>query len=268
MTTSLTARFAVAFLVAGLTFGATAQEGAGEAALPSMSEQASYGIGYQIGANMHQQQLEVDLDAILEGFRAGVTGAEPRFEAAELQKALEDFQKEFAAAQQAKAEAAAAAAVTAGESFRAENAQREGVTVLPSGLQLEILEAGTGAQPTDADQVVVHYKGTLPDGTVFDSSYDRGQPATFPVTGVIAGFSEGLRTMQAGGKYRLVIPPDIGYGERGAGPIPANSTLVFEVELVDVVSAEAPAAEAPAEEEEAPAETPEEGTGDEGPGEG
>lgn len=122
-----------------------------------------------------------------------------------------------------------------GATFRAENAQREGVVTLPSGLQYEVLAEGDGASPGPTDRVVTHYHGTLIDGTVFDSSVERGQPATFPVNGVIAGWTEALQLMQVGDKWRLVLPPELAYGERGAGArIGPGATLVFEVELLEV----------------------------------
>ena len=122
----------------------------------------------------------------------------------------------------------------AAENFLAENGKREEVTTTESGLQYEVLEEGDGAQPTREDQVTVHYKGELLDGTVFDSSYDRGEPATFPLNRVIPGWTEGLQLMQVGAKYRFYIPPELGYGARDTGTIPPNSTLIFQVELLSI----------------------------------
>ena len=121
-----------------------------------------------------------------------------------------------------------------GEEFLASNGAREEVVTLPSGLQYEVLTDAEGPKPLATDQVTTHYKGTLIDGTVFDSSYDRGQPATFPLNGVIAGWTEALQLMSVGAKWRLVIPPQLAYGDRAQGPIPGNSTLIFDVELLEI----------------------------------
>ena len=124
--------------------------------------------------------------------------------------------------------------IAAGEAFLEQNAKRDGVVTLPSGLQYEVLVAAEGPTPEATDQVTTHYRGTLIDGTQFDSSYDRGQPATFPLNGVIAGWTEALQLMSPGAKWRLYIPPELAYGERDQGPIPANSTLIFDVELLEI----------------------------------
>jgi FKBP-type peptidyl-prolyl cis-trans isomerase FkpA len=147
------------------------------------------------------------------------------------------------AAQTAKMEEESAAAIEAGLAYLAENAQKEGVTVTESGLQYEVIEAGEGASPQATDTVTVHYKGTLIDGTEFDSSYGRGEPTSFPLNRVISGWTEGLQLMQEGAKYRFVIPSELAYGARGQGAITPNSTLIFEVELLEVAGAEATATE-------------------------
>lgn len=136
---------------------------------------------------------------------------------------------------QAEAQAKADAAATEGRSFLAENAKREGIAVLESGLQYEVLQAGEGAKPSRESTVRTHYHGTLIDGTVFDSSYDRGQPAEFPVGGVIAGWTEALQLMATGSKWRLYVPSELAYGGQAVGSIPAHSVLVFDVELLDIL---------------------------------
>ncbi len=136
---------------------------------------------------------------------------------------------------QAEAQQKAEAAAAEGRAFLAENAKRDGVVVLESGLQYEVLSAGDGAKPTREDSVRTHYHGTLIDGSVFDSSYQRGQPAEFPVGGVIAGWTEALQLMNAGSKWRLYVPSELAYGAQGVGSIPPHSTLVFDVELLDVL---------------------------------
>lgn len=234
---------ALAFAMSGLGSAACAQESGEAAEQPAVDqEKASYGFGYQMGSNMHQQEVSIDLEAMIAGLRAGMSGEDPKYTEEEMQAALQAMQQAMMAQQQAKAAVEAEANMKAGQEFLAENAQREGVETLPSGLQVEVIEEGEGASPTAADRVKVHYKGTLVDGTVFDSSYDRGQPATFGVGQVIPGFSEGLQRMKPGAEYKLYIPADIAYGAQGRPGLPPNSTLIFEVELLEVVPATAPAA--------------------------
>lgn len=228
-----------------------------EAAEPAPGESrtvASYALGFQIGGNFATERVDLDLDAFISGLRAATAGQDATYTPEQMQQAVAAFQQEVAAAQQARIAAEGAANLAAGEAFLAENAQREGVTVLDSGLQIERLAEGTGDTPDTTDQVSVHYTGTLVDGTVFDSSRERGQPATFPLNGVIPGFSEGLRQLKEGGRAKLYIPPSIGYGERGGGPIPPNATLIFDVELLDVI--DTAAAPEPGEDP-APADQPE-----------
>jgi FKBP-type peptidyl-prolyl cis-trans isomerase len=210
--------------------GETAAAGEG-----SDREKASYAIGLNMGRNFSSQEVDVDLDALISGLRAGLSEADPAYTDEELQAAMQAFQQQVMAEQEARRARQATENVAAGEAFLTENAAREGVQVTESGLHFEVVEPGTGESPSAEDSVQVHYKGALIDGTVFDSSYERGQPATFPLAGVIPGFREGIQMMQVGGKYKLYIPPALGYGERGAGTeIPPNSTLVFEIELLDV----------------------------------
>lgn len=232
-------------LLFGLASVACAQDDAGQAeteaetteagAMDTNREKASYAIGLNMGRNFATQDVDVDADLLIRGLRDGLAEAEPALPDEELQAAMQAFQQEVMAAQQALREEQAAANIEEAQQFLEENKQKEGVQVTESGLQYQVLEEGSGASPTADDTVVVHYKGMVPDGTVFDSSYDRGQPATFPLAGVIPGFREGIQLMQVGGKYKLFIPPELGYGERGAGQdIPPNSALIFEIELVGV----------------------------------
>lgn len=238
---TLIASFVLALVLGlGLTGIACAQDDGGEApTLETDKQKASYAIGHNLGSNFQSQGVDVDLDVLIAGLEAGLAGEEPPLPQEELQAAVQALQQEVMAAQQAKAQAEAEENKAAGEAFLSENAEKEGVQVTDSGLQYEVLEEGDGDSPGADDRVQVHYVGTLIDGTQFDSSRDRGQPATFPVSGVIPGFSEGLQLMQVGSKYKFYIPADIGYGERSSGPIPANSTLIFEVELLDVLEGEA-----------------------------
>ncbi|MFI7857901.1 FKBP-type peptidyl-prolyl cis-trans isomerase [Pseudomonas promysalinigenes] len=192
----------------------------------------SYGIGRQLGGQLRDNPPPgVSLEAILAGLTDAFNGADSRVSEADLSASFKVIREVMQAEAAAKAEAAAAA----GKQFLVENAKRDGVTTLASGLQFEVLTAGDGAKPTRESNVRTHYHGTLIDGTVFDSSYDRGQPAEFPVGGVIAGWTEALQLMNAGSKWRLYVPSELAYGAQGVGGIPPHSTLVFDVELLDVL---------------------------------
>lgn len=199
--------------------------------LDSDRQKASYSIGYSMAANVRREFGE-DMD--LPAFRAGIAdqlgGSESQVSDADANAALQAL----VAARQAAQQEQASENISVGREFLAENGQREGVVTLPSGLQYEVITAAEGDKPAATDQVTTHYRGTLIDGTQFDSSYDRGQPATFPLNGVIAGWTEALQLMSPGAKWRLFIPPELAYGERAQGPIPANSTLIFEVELLEI----------------------------------
>jgi FKBP-type peptidyl-prolyl cis-trans isomerase FklB len=203
---------------------------------PKMDQNSSmsYALGYQLGRDL--TGTEVRDDALLQGIKDGQAGAAARLNPEEMQAALTALETRIND-QQAKAQAEAAQkAAAAGAAFLADNARREGVKTTASGLQYKVTTPGTGRTPTVNDSVTVHYRGTLVDGTEFDSSYKRGEPATFPVGGVIAGWTEALQLMKEGAKYQLVIPPALAYGDRG--PL-AGQVLVFDVELLGV-SAGAP----------------------------
>jgi FKBP-type peptidyl-prolyl cis-trans isomerase FklB len=192
----------------------------------------SYGIGRQLGGQLSDNPPPgVSLEAIIAGVTDAFLGQPSRVSEAEMSASFKVIRDVMQAAAEAKAEAAAGA----GLAFLAENAARDGITVLASGLQYEVLNTGAGAMPTHEDTIRAHYHGTLIDGTVFDSSYDRGQPAEFPVGGVIAGWTEALQLMNAGSKWRLYVPSELAYGEQGVGSIPPHSVLVFDVELLDVL---------------------------------
>lgn len=199
--------------------------------LSSDKQKASYSIGYSMAANVRREfGDDMDLAAFQAGIADQLGGSDSQIGDAEANAALQALVESRQAAQQAKA----SENITVGKEFLAENGQREGVVTLPSGLQYEVLTAAEGEKPSAADRVTTHYRGTLIDGTQFDSSYDRGQPATFPLNGVIAGWTEALQLMSPGAKWRLFIPPELAYGERAQGPIPANSTLIFDVELIEI----------------------------------
>lgn len=231
--------FAIALCLGFASIACAQDEGAAAEAAgekpDSLSERAGYAIGVNMGKNMNQQNVDIDVEAMIQGIRDGLSGAEPRLTDEEMQAAITEFQQAMVAQQQAEMEKALAENKAAGDAFREENAAREGVQTTESGLQYEVLTEGSGPKPTASDRVSVHYRGTLVDGTQFDSSYDRGQPATFPVTGVIQGWQEILQLMPVGSKWKVVIPPELAYGERGSPPkIEPGSTLVFEVELLGI----------------------------------
>lgn len=199
----------------------------------TVEQKASYGIGLQMGQQLAGSGLEgLDVASIAEGIATALAGEMPAIEVDDINNALQTLHGK---AQQAREEASKEAA-SAGEAFLKANAERAEVTVLESGLQYEVMTEGTGEIPTSDKTVRVHYHGQLTDGTVFDSSVSRGQPAEFPVTGVIAGWVEALQLMPVGSKWKLAIPQNLAYGEQGAGAaIPPFAALVFEVELLDIL---------------------------------
>lgn len=199
----------------------------------SVEQQASYGIGRQMGEQLAANPFEgLDVAAVQAGLADAIQGKESAVSMQDLQIAFTEINRRLQQAQ----EAAAAAATAEGDAFLAENAKREGVFTTNSGLQYEIIAEGNGAKPALSDTVRTHYHGSFINGDVFDSSVVRGEPAEFPVSGVIAGWTEALQMMPAGSKWKLYVPHHLAYGERGAGAsIPPYSTLVFEVELLDVL---------------------------------
>ena len=208
---------------------AEAPEATAMTTLTTDEQRYSYGVGVLLGERV-KQFGEIDFDLVFEAMQAQYEDQEVLMNFEEAQAAITGhLEKEFAA----KTEVAKAT----GEAFLAENAGKEGVQVTESGLQYSVITAGAGANPTAADTVTVHYRGTLIDGTEFDSSYARGEPATFPLGNVIPGWTEGLQLMKVGSKYKLFIPQNLGYGERGAGgSIGPYETLIFEVELLEINS--------------------------------
>lgn len=233
--------FAVMVLCLGAAPIARAQDETAQPAealpegLQSLPQRAGYAIGFNMGTNMLQQEVDIDLEAMIRGLRDGLGDAAAALTDEQLQATMQEFQQQMVAKQQEMQEMALSENKAAGDAFREDNAAKEGVQTTESGIQYEVLEAGEGAKPTASDQVTVHYKGTLVDGTQFDSSYERGQPATFQVGGVVKGWQEVLQMMPAGSKWRVVIPPDLAYGDRGSPPrIGPGSTLVFEIELLSI----------------------------------
>ncbi|WP_303720262.1 FKBP-type peptidyl-prolyl cis-trans isomerase [Malonomonas rubra] len=200
-------------------------------------EKLGYAIGMNIGMNMNQQNVDADPAQIGAGLMAAMKGEETVLSQEEMAQILSAYQQEMQMKQMAEATAAAEENAKSAEAFLVENGKKEGVKTLASGLQYKVLTEGSGASPSPESMVEVHYKGTLIDGTEFDSSYKRGEPASFPVGGVIPGWTEALQLMKEGDKWELAIPPELAYGERGAPPvIPPNAALVFEVELLKVAN--------------------------------
>ena len=216
---------------------ASAAAPAEKVTLDSPAKQLSYVIGYQVARNVSerlaQQGVDLDLSAFDVGLRDGLSQAQPQITDEELRAAIQKLQgaRTPASSDEAKQN------LEAGRKFLAENANQENVVVLASGLQYTVLTPGTGARPKPGATVMVHYRGTLLDGKVFDSSVDRGEPAKFTTDGVIPGFREALTNMREGAKWRIFIPSALAYGERGAGgAIGPNQTLIFELELIEVLS--------------------------------
>ncbi len=221
-------------VVLGITLAAGSCLAADPVSLQDKKDKVSYSIGYQVGGDFKKQEIGINPEILVQGIRDAMAGTEPQMTPEEMRSTLVELQKTMVEAQKKKMQEAADKNLAAGEEFLAANGQKEGVVVLPSGLQYEIIEPGSGPSPAATDFVEVNYRGTLIDGTQFDSSYDRGKPATFRVDGVIPGWTEALQLMHPGSKWRLFIPPDLAYGARQAGPIPPNSALIFEVELLDI----------------------------------
>jgi FKBP-type peptidyl-prolyl cis-trans isomerase len=201
----------------------------------SLEDKAGYIIGLNLGNNLRQQEIPVTADQIIKGLRDGLGNTKAQLTDQEIQGAMSQFQQQIAAKQQEKMKSLSDKNKKEGDAFLAANKAKPGVKTTASGLQYEVIKEGTGPTPKPSDKVTVNYKGTLLDGKVFDSSYDRGQPATFVVSQVVPGWVEALQLMKVGSKYRLVLPPSLAYGDSGAGnEIGPSSVLQFEVELLKV----------------------------------
>jgi len=204
-------------------------------ALTTQKDKFSYALGMNLGTSLHKQSVSVDPNILARGLKDALAGGKTLLTEDQARAALMEVQNEMRKKQQEQMQAAGAASKQEGSEFLAANKSKDGVVTLPSGLQYKILTPGTGPKPTASDSVVCNYRGTLINGTEFDSSYKRGQPATFPVNSVIKGWTEALQLMPAGSKWQLFVPADLAYGARGAGgEIGPNATLVFEVELLSI----------------------------------
>jgi FKBP-type peptidyl-prolyl cis-trans isomerase len=216
------------------------QKSSANAPLKTDDQQASYALGMNIGNQLKPAAKRLDKPALERGLEDALAGRDPALPKDSLQKLLQAFSSKVQKDEMDQRTAEGAKNAKAGKAYMAENAKKPGVKTTEDGLQYEVLTEGKGPRPDSADQVTINYKGTLVDGTEFDSSYKRGQPATFAVNRVIKGFSEGLRLMRVGSKYRLVIPPELAYGAQGSGSaIGPDETLIFEVEMLKIDSASA-----------------------------
>jgi FKBP-type peptidyl-prolyl cis-trans isomerase FkpA len=224
---SLTAAAVVAAL--GTAGGAFAQE------LKTEKDKVSYMVGMDVGKGLASIKDEIDMAVVIQALQASVKGDKTALTQEEALKVRQEFMTKLQAKRAAEEKAKAETNKKSGDEFLAKNKAKKGVTTTASGLQYEVLKAATGPKPKDTDTVQVHYTGTLLDGTKFDSSVDRGEPATFPLKGVIPGWTEGLQLMPVGSKYKFYIPSALAYGENGPGPIGPNATLTFEVELIKIV---------------------------------
>src|SRR5882724_5136396 len=221
-------RFILIFAAFLLTLPLFAQEKSPP--LKDQKDKVSYSIGINIGSNLARQNVEINPEAMIAGVRDAIAG-KPQLTQDQIKEVMTAFEKDMQAKQKAAGEKSAAE----GAKFLEENKKKEGVKTTASGLQYKVIKEGTGAQPKATDTVTVNYRGTLIGGTEFDSSYKRGQPATFPLTGVIKGWTEGLQLMKVGSKYQLFVAPNLAYGERAMSPdLGPNATLIFEVELVGI----------------------------------
>jgi FKBP-type peptidyl-prolyl cis-trans isomerase len=214
----------------------TAQPSAAPSGKPeSLQDKASYTIGLNLGKSLKTNEIQANVDLIVKGLRDGLGGEKALLTDEEMQATMQTLQQQVTAQQEAKRKAIGEKNKAEGEMFLAKNKERPGVKTTASGLQYEVLTEGTGPVPKATDSVTVNYKGTLMDGTVFDSSYDRKEPVTFVLNQVIPGWTEGVQLMKVGSKYKFYIPSALGYGERGAGnAIGPNAPLVFEVELMSI----------------------------------
>lgn len=223
----------ILILAVARTFSHAAEENADP--LKTDKDRMSYSAGLDMGRSLKERGLQLSTEAFLLGAKDGLNGTKPRLTDEQIQAALESFEKEMIARQNAAASESAERNKKEGEDYLKANKEKEGVRVLPSGLQYKVVKMGEGPKPAATDMVKVHYRGTLTDGTEFDSSYRRNEPTMFPVNRVIAGWSEALQLMPVGSKWQLTLPSSLAYGEEGAGGrIGPHAVLLFDVELLSI----------------------------------
>lgn len=202
--------------------------------LKTDKDKISYALGINMGNHFKRDSIEVNTDMLMKGFKDALSGTKPLLTDEEMTSVMTAFQQEMMAKQTEKKKVLGEKNKKDGETFLEDNKKKEGVVTLKSGLQYKVITEGTGKMPKESDTVTTHYRGTLVDGTEFDSSYKRGEPVSFPVNGVISGWTEALQLMKAGSKWQLFVPSDLAYGENGPEPIGPNATLIFDVELISV----------------------------------
>ena len=219
------------FAVIGVLFLVSQVNAQEKLILKNQKEKISYIIGMDIGNNLKKQSIDIDTSIFARGMKDAFSGSQPLLTEQEIRETMAAFQKEM----MAKQEQVGKKNKAEGDAFLAENKKKEGVKTLPSGLQYKVIKAGKGKKPKLTDTITAHYRGTLINGIEFDSSFRRGQPASFQVNGVIPGWTEALQLMEEGAKWQLFIPSNLAYGERGAGrDIGPNATLIFDVELISI----------------------------------
>ena len=222
----------IAIIALALVTAVSAEE---KSALKDTKDKVSYSIGLDIGSTLKKQNIDVNTDTLFLGLKDALTGAKPQLTEEQIKETMTTFSQELRTKQQAAMQEATQKNAAVGQKFLAENKTKPGVKTTASGLQYKVLKEGSGPSPKETDTVVTNYRGTLINGTEFDSSYKRNEPVTFPVNGVIKGWTEALQLMKKGAKYQLFVPADLAYGARGAGQdIGPNETLIFEVELLDI----------------------------------
>lgn len=229
----------IAIIPLCLALAAAPALSAEKAELKSQKEKLSYALGMNMGGGLKTNSIEVDVDILAQGLKDALAGKKTLLTEQEARETIMTVQREIQTKMQEKMKAEGEKNKKDGEAFLAANKKKDGVKALPSGLQYKVMTEGKGASPKAADTVTVHYKGTLIDGAEFDSSYKRSEPASFPVNGVIKGWTEALQLMKEGAKWQLFIPANLAYGEQGRPGIPPNSVLIFEVELIKIGAKEA-----------------------------
>ena len=237
-TTVIAGIVAVSLAAAVYAADAPAKEAsAANAQFGTTKDKVSYIIGFMNGSGMQKEGVEINPDVFFKGMQDGLAGKESSIPEADMRETMSAFQKEMMAKMQEKRAKAGEQGAKDGAAFLAANKKKDGVKTTKSGLQYKVITAGKGPIPKATDTVVTHYRGTFINGKEFDSSYKRGEPATFPVTGVIKGWTEALQLMPIGSKWQLYVPAELGYGERGAGSdIPPNSALIFDIELLGITN--------------------------------